>query len=224
MNIPQIKLIQSKGQLMHNDDIIVLDPDSDFGNLTVKYFVILTRIAKVNLELEKLYKDFKNIDYYDENPIVYPKLNDCYDYHKVEQIIYDLRVSTDQLICLSYVLNYKRINGKYPKKIKIDCIGKYLKTQTEYLAEYGPFKNFLEKLNQVSNAYKHSFLNGQTMNLRGSFEPVLFALDLKYNDKSEKPVFYSIKLAGIIKEFDEMFQVLNNKLRENTIANIGNNK
>ncbi len=45
MNIPQIKLIQSKGQLMHNDDIIVLDPDSDFGNLTIKYFVILTRIA-----------------------------------------------------------------------------------------------------------------------------------------------------------------------------------
>jgi hypothetical protein len=203
MNIPQIKLIQSKGQLMHNDDIIVLDPDSDFGNLTIKYFVILTRIAKVNLELEKLYKDFKNVDYYDENPIVYPKLDDCYDYHKVEQIIYDLRVSTDQLICLSYVLNYKRINGKYPKKIKID---------------------FLEKLNQVSNAYKHSFLNGQTMNLRGSFEPVLFALDLKYNDKSEKPVFYSIKLVGIIKEFDEMFQVLNNKLRENTIADIGNNK
>lgn len=215
MNIPQIKLIQSKGQLIHDDDIIKFDPHSDYGNLTIKYFVILTRIAKVNLEVEKMYKGFKDIDYYKENPIIYPKLNDCYEYHKIEQIIYDIRVSTDQLICLSYVLNYNRTTGKYPNKIKIDCIGKYLKFQTEYLREFAPYRSYLEKLNEVSNAYKHSFLNGQIMNLRGSFEPVLFALDLKYNDKSEKPVFYSIKLAGIITEFDEMFQGLNSFWKKN---------
>src|SRR5690606_2223411 len=123
-----------------------------------------------------------------------------------------------QLICLSYILNYKHKNGNYPKKIKIDSIGRFLNSQTKYLSEFAPYRDYLEKLNEVSNAYKHSFLNGQTMNLRGSFEPVLFALDLKYNDKSMKPTFYSIKLKGMITEFDEMFQALKEKLKQSTVV------
>lgn len=212
-NIPQIQF-NYPDIPMHNDDIFKLPPNTIYGNLTLKHADISIRLKKINKDLKKVYHNYygNNIGISGALP-----LDSVFEPLEVEQIVYGIRVVTDQLICLLYILNYNKIKGDFPDKIKIDSIGKYLSSKIkeedkEYLTVFADFTSFLTVLNNISNAYKHSFLNSDTMSLRGKTELCCFALGLKANKVSNTPEYYAVRLVEVIEEFNKMYSELNKEL------------
>ena len=63
---------------------------------------------------------------------------------------------------------------------------------------------FLNKLNDVSNACKHSFINTD-YNLFGASEPLLFALGLPRNDSSKDSAFHVVPLREMVESFSEFY-------------------
>ena len=53
-----------------------------------------------------------------------------------------------------------------------------------------PHLEFLRLLNDISNAYKHSFVNSELM-LVGRDEPGVYALELKWNDLANQTTRFS---------------------------------
>ena len=214
--IPQIQFTHPNSPVS-GCDMLKLDPNTSYGNLTSKTADISVRLKKVNKDLKHLYEKPYQID---SPPLPAGTVNpeNFFTPIEVELIVYNIRVATDQLICLLYILNYNNTNNSFPEQIKIDSIGKYLSPKItdgkQYLSEFDHFKNFLQTLNNISNAYKHSFLNSDTMSLRGKSEPVVFALGLKANNITNSPTPYSITLSDVVIQFDEMYQKILEELKK----------
>ena len=97
-----------------------------------------------------------------------------------------------------------------PETVPIDCIGSLVASgNTTYNAE---ILRFLDTLNNVSNAFKHSFINTQ-VNLIGAEEPVVYALGLKRNKLSYAPSFYQVTLASLINGFNVFFASIKQELK-----------
>jgi hypothetical protein len=63
----------------------------------------------------------------------------------------------------------------------------------------------LGRLNEISNAYKHSFINSE-VTLLGRDEPVVFALALKYNRLDKSPQFHSVALSDVVQQFSGFYE------------------
>ena len=61
------------------------------------------------------------------------------------------------------------------------------------------------RLNEISNAYKHSFINSE-VTLLGRDEPVVFALALKYNRLDKSPQFHSVALSDVVQQFSGFYE------------------
>ena len=102
-----------------------------------------------------------------------------------------------------YVLEGFKKSGKYPSKIKIDSIGKLLKYKNLKDSFFSKFYYLFEGLNDISNSYKHPFINTDGQNYIGNESPHAFALRLDYNDLRKDAIFYTIDLTELINEYIE---------------------
>ncbi|MDO9366074.1 MAG: hypothetical protein Q7T58_07025 [Methylotenera sp.] len=128
-----------------------------------------------------------------------------------EEIVYWLRQSADELISLASVLEEWQRTGTCPEVVPVDCIGSLVVSgNTTYSPE---ILRFLEALNNVSNAFKHSFINTQ-VSLIGAEEPVVYALGLKRNKLSNAPSFYQVTLTSLINGFNAFFSSIKQELKE----------
>ncbi|WP_298904496.1 hypothetical protein [uncultured Nostoc sp.] len=76
-------------------------------------------------------------------------------------------------------------------------------------------------LNEVSNAYKHSFINSEISSI-GTEEPYVFALALKKNDLGNQPEFHSVPFAELVVGFDSFFQDSVEELRKCNLPHLSN--
>lgn len=101
--------------------------------------------------------------------------------------------------------------GTCPQTVPVDCVGSLVGSgNTTFSAE---ILRFLDTLNNVSNAFKHSFINTQ-LSLIGAEEPVVYALGLKRNKLSNAPSFYQVTLTSLISGFNAFFSSIKQKLKE----------
>jgi hypothetical protein len=63
---------------------------------------------------------------------------------------------------------------------------------------------FLNKLNEVANACKHSFINTDHNHV-GVNEPLLFALALSRNDSARTAVFHVVSLRELVENFSQFY-------------------
>lgn len=135
-----------------------------------------------------------------------PFIYETYDLAN-EQAIYLIRKSCDEIISLIWCLDYwKNNNHKYPVEIKCDCIGAVLKQNQEQMLT--PIKDniwILSLINEISNAFKHSFINSD-INLFNYKEPFVYALALDYNKRSSKPLFYCVELRSVVLAFNNFYK------------------
>lgn len=66
---------------------------------------------------------------------------------------------------------------------------------------------FLKELNDISNAYKHSFINSD-LRWVGKEEPVVNAMHYGYGKDNEQPFIYSMKLRTMIESYDTFFKTI----------------
>jgi hypothetical protein len=179
-----------------------LPTDTPFGNLTLSWATIVIRFECVNDLVVQLYKEFfelkekiKIIPWSDKNEIYKQKVY-------TEQLFYWLRKSADEIISIIFLLNYYQTHKGYPSKIKISSIGELLHTKNDiydYLEKHQPF---LKTLNDVSNGFKHSFLNSQIHAFHGSEYPVVFALVMKHNTLTSEPKFHTLDLKQVLNDYN----------------------
>lgn len=176
-----------------------LPVDSPFGNFQLKLMKLIVRVDEVNRNLIesdkywKLFVDKRNLF-----------LINVYDKHIFanEKVIYFMRKVADEIIALVYYLMCFEKSNKYSEQIEIDCIGGLLKKSNTEAAEYfADHISMLQQLNEISNAFKHSFVNSD-INVVGKDEPCVQALDLKYNKIQSGDKFYSISVKSIVENFN----------------------
>ena len=202
---PIIEALKEYKTDFHALQFLSLDSNSPFGNLTLSWIEIVTRIECVNDLIITLYTDFEDL----HNQLRQTQFSTLDRNYRqkfyTEQIFYWLRKTADDLISLISVLTDYKTQNSYPKKIKISSIGEFLKSTKSsnvFNGDFDKFKPYLQKLNEISNCFKHSFINLQISNLLGLEYTVVHALALQYNDLSNQEKFYSLELRQVLDEYD----------------------
>src|ERR1700726_4356678 len=185
------------------DQMLPLPAKTPFGNLALKWSKIIGRLVRLNREIATsygLHAQATSITgpaasaYIEELP------------HLLEEIAYWLRKTADELIGLSFLCEARLRGEPLPTNIEVDCIGALLAGKhPALLTKYSAHVPHLRSLNDVSNAYKHSFINTY-LNIMGRHEPVLYALALQRTNLSKPESFVGIALGEIVRSFDAFFQ------------------
>lgn len=118
-----------------------------------------------------------------------------------EEAISSMRRAADELIALESLLTYFVGRGEYPKKIEGDSIG-VVNSKTSRI--YAQHEDFLQQLNDVSNAHKHSFLQTSVTGL-GFDEPGVMAYPLTRNRLSADNGCYTLRLSGLVDDFTAFY-------------------
>jgi hypothetical protein len=205
---PLLEALKNYKSNFNKSQFISLPTNTNFGNLNIIWMQIVIRIESCNSEIINIYDDFYN----SKNELV---LNGSVDESleagykeimKIEQLFYWLRKTSDELISLIFILNYFKDNSRYPLQIKVSSIGEFLKKEKCFEGEFDKFKSILRTLNEISNGYKHSFINSQLNSYSGSLYPVAFAFLMNYNDSKNPAEFRSVDLKVFIKEYDDFLK------------------
>jgi len=177
--------------------MLPLPADTPFGNLSLKYTRIVERLDHVNLSVQKAFASFdaaKARGFFGgltEHALL------------AEEVIYWLRKTADELIGVLNVLAHRESTGAYPSRVDPDSIGALLGSQ-HVPAALTAHTAFLATLNEVANAYKHSFVNSD-LSLIGRDEPIVFALALKWNRLANATEFHAVPLREVIVRFNAFF-------------------
>jgi hypothetical protein len=131
---------------------------------------------------------------------------------KIETLTYWLRKSCDELICLQYILTHWCQKDEILHQVRIDSIGKLLSKEINddikmiLYNKHLKHEPFLNDINNVSNTFKHSFVNYNVLDLMGKSEPTLNALRFKMNKiEASGPEFFSFYLKGIINRYNHFY-------------------
>ncbi|MDX3907463.1 MAG: hypothetical protein QHC78_17370 [Pigmentiphaga sp.] len=179
-----------------------LPPNTPYGNLTLKLMKLIGRIDEANRRLAEV-ECFWAIAI---SPVLHPNAAERHHY-AIEQAIYLMRRAADDLIALISCLSDWKAEGDYPKRIQVDCIGFLLaeKNAPKRLPLYDSHLSMLRLLNEISNAYKHSFVQTD-INLIGRDEPVAYALALDYNKLESGVQFFDAPLSSMVGDFTQFYK------------------
>ncbi len=201
-----IKIFGEYGESLNFKYFFSLPEDTKFGNLSLKLVNLGQTVHVINSKTDFVYKTFAEIRTTTHNPLelLRNSKNIPILSREIEVIIYFVRKSIDEIISLIYVLE-----NDFPFKVRTDCIAKLLDAKRPG-KELGFLKEkhlgYLERLNEASNAYKHSFLNSESYNLIGRDEPCVLVLGLKQNDLKNDMKFDSISLEYILSSFESFLK------------------
>ena len=180
--------------------LLPLPSDTPYGNLALKSLKIVMRIDWLNQRIQQVYASYalaRSVDPVVARPLEHQMI--------AEEVVYWVRKTTDELIGTCDFLLQAVEAREYPNSLRIDSIGSALARRdskiTGHLLE---FTSFLAQLNDISNAYKHSFINSD-VTLLGRDEPVVFALHLKYNRLEASPEFHAVILSHVVRHFSEFY-------------------
>lgn len=183
-----------------------LPADTPYGNFSLKLMKISSRIDRINLHIQDAYRAWNAITA-DLPRMILPAVFDQQVY-SMEEAVYNMRRICDELISLVWCLSEWEIKNEWPKKIGKDCIGVALNGSRDDSAVnkvFSPHYELLKTLNNVSNAFKHSFINTDHT-LIGKNEPCIHALGLERNELAFKPKFYNVSISQLVNDFDKMYQ------------------
>lgn len=206
---PLLEALKKHNIHFNTDQIISLDDNSDYGNLIVVWSEFVLRIDCVNDQIIQLYNKFNHIQeqvkiqgYFEQTENESHRTSTML----TEQIIYWLRKTADEIISLISVLSHFKETGSYPKKIKISSIAEFLNVNNSHYEVIEKYKTVLQTLNEISNCYKHSFINSQVRAYRGALYPVVFAYNLHYNNLKNQPKFISINFSEFLNDYDNFLR------------------
>ena len=203
--IPQINIGRRHGEPLNIVQWIPLPADTPFGNLALKFLTILERLDHVN---GKIQGAFASYELAKANPLGRSSIME----HALlaEETVYWMRKTGDELIGLVAFVAERQATGKWPTSLAPFPIADVLKRPPEWVRSH---LSFLSLLNEVSNAYKHSFMNSEATFV-GRDEPGVYALGLKDNnlDKHE-PKLHNIRFAELVRRFDLFYQAAVEQLK-----------
>lgn len=189
---------------MYADELPYFEDGSPFGHLEVKYEFILTRLNLLNERIKEIHLCHETI--LDKTK--------AHEYVSREESLRplafgllfasDLKILTDELISLNYLLYQQHKTKIWPIEVKIDCIGEFLKLKDK--SGFDAFNNNIktvETINHIGNAIKHSFVNSQVLWKRNlGAVPKLFAFYNHRNHLNNGVNFYEIEFPELISNYN----------------------
>lgn len=225
VDYPQINTEKKVNEFLNVINLIPLPAETPFGNMLLKHMKIVTRLDYVNRKLKSVYADWRKAvsDKFD------PWHSPTEHLLHIEEIAYFLRVTTDELISLCYLLYEHTRSGSYPTHLKVDSIGGLLNMlrhesheDVEFCQIFFEFEDWLNTINNVTNAYKHSFINSD-INVIGRNEPCVPVLSLPKNNLNKHEVsFYCLSLAELIDGFNRFYKVTTTYARQSSPGHLAN--
>ncbi|MGF2412262.1 MAG: hypothetical protein ACQUYJ_08045, partial [Ferruginibacter sp.] len=125
--------------------------------------------------------------------------------YKTETVIYWFRKTSDELIGLQYFMFYIVENNAEPDVIKIESIGNLLNSDSYLKVVHDKSLIFLKLLNDVSNSYKHSFIDYEAAFLFGRYEPTLNSARRKWNKSENHAELFENNLRDIVTGFTQFY-------------------
>lgn len=181
---------------MHARLVLPLPARTPFGNFSRKYEQIILRLDHANRTILRIHADHASMG---NTPCSHLLTSHVL---QQEEVVYWIRRAADELVSLVSVLTQWQSTGSCPRQVPVDCIGAFIDENKHSLTL--DQMAFLNLLNDVSNAYKHSFIHSEISRV-GLDEPVVFALALKRNKLDNDSVFYCVRLNDIITGFNVFF-------------------
>lgn len=207
IDIPQIQVSQEQGHGFHKDYLYLFSLSQKYGRLNLRSMQYAASHNYLNEILRIVYIEHGLLKEAREKQTYYSYDLTHYTFKiSIETIIYWLRKTCDEIISLYYFAEYYRLNDKEPSNILIDCIGRLMKEEPEFKKGLFSHLSFLSQLNDVSNSYKHSFVNHEANHLIGIEEPAVVAFELKHNNSNNDIVYHSYSLKYFIKCYANFFE------------------
>ncbi len=181
--------------------LLPLPSDTPYGNLALKSMKIVMRVDWLNRRIGEVYASYARSTSVD--PLVAAPLD---QQMIAEEVVYWIRKTADELIGLWDFMLQAVDAGVYPTGLRVDCIGSALANHNPKITGHlAGFEVSLGVLNEVSNAYKHSFINSD-ITFFGRDEPVVVALAVKYNRLDRSPQFHAVTLSDVVAQFSEFYK------------------
>lgn len=182
-----------------------LPPDSPYGNFQLKLRKLCERLDEANRRL------IDTFDYWNQAMEQKTSVN-LFQRHEyaIEQAVYLMRRVADELIAMIWCLHEWEKTGDYPRQIRIDCIGAALESTQQNLSKdlkvlFDPHNPVMKALNEISNAFKHSFVHSD-LTLIGRDEPCVYALGLADNKLSSEMKFHNFSVSWLVREFSAFYK------------------
>lgn len=204
MKIPQIDTEINNSEPGKRNAGYSMPSETPFGNFYLKQIKIIQRVDRANFLVRQAFDTHSAISNF--HPADYNRVRD--HFFIIEEAVFHIRKIADEMISLYSVLDLFEKNGIYCKSIDIDCVGRLFKKKNKNKFMTFPFDGHIEVLsllNEISNAYKHSFVNTD-ISLHRPYEPVVYALSLKMNTLDNSESFYDVPLSFLIKQFDLFYR------------------
>ncbi len=202
--IPQLDIGKRPRQDLHADMLLGYPAHTPFGNMNLAEVEFFSRVDYLNVSLERLYRDWKSHVAHRPKGIVPPDV--VWLRYRTEDIIYHLRKMTDTLIGLSCILGERAAQGKYADRITVDSVGSLLNKLDrdeqdcpDWMKCYRAHRPFLVLVNDISNTYKHHFVNHETLLVVASEEPSAFYLASPQNKAAGKPELQGVRISRLVR-------------------------
>lgn len=149
--IPQVQTGKRRDEHVNVKHMLPLPADTPFGNLSLKYTLIVERLDHVNGLIDGVFDSYQAAVAKELGSLTHHLL-------LAEEATYWLRKTADELLALVGVLAEREASGSYPAQAASHPID--AKSPPAWVV---PHLDFLRLLNEVSNAYKHSFINSDAL-------------------------------------------------------------
>lgn len=212
MNVPHIEIGKRPHEPLHISQMWLLPAKTPFGNMALKHTKVVQTLDHVNRKLQCIYADWQSLRIGQPPTIDDLLANRSPTAHLllIEEAIYFLRKVADDLIATAFLLYRFHDSNQYPTTLEIDSIGSLLHTKAhlEFKERLSDAVGFLELLNDISNAYKHSFVNSD-ISLIGQLEPCAPALALKQNNlERHEEKLYVVAVSHIVHDFNKFYELM----------------
>lgn len=202
------KLIDNGKEIIENFNANLIPNFNSYKNpyinVVLKFMKLITDLDIVNQNIIESHEIWQKIRKSEQpnytimlfNTYLYKRLNKLHEY-----IIFDLKHFTDEMIStVSIIKGFLIDNNVY-----ISSVGEYLKKNEKNFNDFDQFLDLFDKLNNLSNAYKHSYANSEFSAI-GRDENCFVALYSKFNNFDNQPVPYVISVNYIVEEFNKFYK------------------
>lgn len=183
--------------------LLPLPANTPYGNFQLKWMDMISRLNEANRQIIISYENWCAA----RTGSIEDSMKDVFNKHRfsTEYAVSGMRRVADELVTLVWCMHQLRDGGEIPSRVRIDTIGLIFKHN--YHGPDGLFErhlNFIKLLNDLSNTFKHSFIQSDLARI-GENEPLVLALNLERADLENESQFYAIKLSAFISDYNCFF-------------------
>lgn len=218
VEVPFLDTLIPPTEQLNIKHLLPLESDTPFGNLQTAWVTLLGDISAINIQIQRTNQDHFELRKFLKSKDQHTMPQGLFVKQRInaEGLTQSLKTLVDRLIMLMTVVQYSRENeGKYPKRIVPDSVGAFVGLEEgEFCGgAIDKFRPILKRLNNVSNALKHTFLNLQSSSIINRQTPGIIVFYQHKNRTDKGSYLEYVIFSNTVKEINEFASVVKGFLK-----------